>query len=217
MNKENLRMQMLSGIITESEYKTKLNKEKKSSSLNEGDFKDSLKKWVEASIAHIHKLDEKGRFQFSDLDNLIDILETAWWYVENGGEKYQKRLEQLLGYKLPKLNPPLNENERDRLESDRRHDGAQRERNRRESMTPKDDWGNNIDGYIRNLLKLPSYQWVDGKLITLTGVESLEKTLSTHLDDKDSYPYNHAKGRGYYDWMQKVRERYLELKKSGKI
>jgi hypothetical protein len=113
MDKEQLRMQMLSGIITEGEYKVKLEENKLpklNPPLNEGEFKDSLKKWVEASIAHIHKLDEKGRFSFSDLEYLKDIIEDAWFYVENGGKEEQKSLERLLGYKLPKLNPPLNEN-----------------------------------------------------------------------------------------------------------
>ena len=109
-----------------------------------------------------------------------------------------------------------------RSESDRRDIASERERFHRECMTPKDDWGNDFDGYINNLLNLPSYEWVtdqngNRELKTLRGIESIEKHFHDHIDDPENYCYGHAKGRGYFDWMVAVRDRYLELKKAGKI
>ena len=109
-----------------------------------------------------------------------------------------------------------------RSESDRRDIASARERFHRECATPKDDWGNNFDDYINHLLNLPSYEWVtdqngNRELKTLRGIESIEKRFHDHIDDPENYCYRHAKGRGYFDWMVAVRDRYLELKKAGKI
>jgi hypothetical protein len=126
----------------------------------------------------------------------------------------QSQLKQIIKEEIQSL---LSEWGGGNIENDREDLASRRDRERRESMTPKDHWENDIDGYIKHLLDTPSYKKINGKIETIRGIESLEKTLSDHLDDKKSYAYNHAKGRGYYNWMQKVRERYLELKKAGKI
>jgi hypothetical protein len=141
MTKEQLRMQMLAGIITESQYKEKL--------------QSILKEW-------------------------------------GGGDGRGDRMDS---------------------EYRRRYDDAQ-------SMTPKDKWKGNEDGYIQYLLGLSSVRWkdVDGEqdLVDISGIEYADDHFAD-LDDKKSYEYRHAKGRGYLDWELKVRDRYNELKKSGEI
>jgi hypothetical protein len=104
-----------------------------------------------------------------------------------------------------------------RSESDARQVSNERERFNRECTTPKDDWGNNIDGYIIHLLKIPSYQWMNGELITLTGIESAESHLYDYLEDDSLSCYHQCRHRGYYEWMLQVNERFLKLKKTGKI
>ena len=105
-------------------------------------------------------------------------------------------------------------------ENDRREFERSRERDRRESETPKDTWGNDINGYINYLLGLSGVRWgeIDGEeeLIDISGVDYADDHFDEY-DDKDSYAYKHAKGRGYLDWMFMVRDRYNELKKSGKL
>lgn len=103
------------------------------------------------------------------------------------------------------------------LEADRRDIENSRERARRESMTPFDDWGDNIDGYINYLLKKPSYKWVDGDLKTIRGFESIDKHFYDYLEDDTFSVYHQCRHRGYYDWMVKVKDRYLELRAQGKI
>lgn len=112
MNKEQLRMQMLAGIITEDQYKVKSEKSKKSlsenepsdDSLNEGAYKDSFKKWLEATIDHVNQADKKGKLTWSHKEELVSWIDDVWFYIENGGEnKYKKNLESILGYKLPAI------------------------------------------------------------------------------------------------------------------
>ena len=104
-----------------------------------------------------------------------------------------------------------------RSESDARHVQSERERFNRECATPKDNWGSNIDGYILYLLKGETYKWVDGELITLTGVKAVEKHLYDYLEDDSFSVYHQCRHRGYYDWMVQVKERFLELKKMGEL
>jgi hypothetical protein len=103
------------------------------------------------------------------------------------------------------------------LEADRRDIENSRERARRESMTPFDDWGDNIDGYINNLLKKPSYQWVDGELKTIRGFKSMDIHFYDHLENTELSCYHKCRHRGYYDWMVTVKDRYLELRSQGKL
>lgn len=104
-----------------------------------------------------------------------------------------------------------------RSESDARQVESERERFHREGATPKDNWGNNIDGYILYLLKCPTYKWVDGELITLTGVKSVKEHLYDYLEDDSLSCYHQCRHQGYYEWMVQVNERFLELKKTGEI
>jgi hypothetical protein len=87
-------------------------------------------------------------------------------------------------------------------------------------LTAKDRWEGNEDEYINHLLGLPSYRWrnIDGKkeLATLRGFESVDDHFADY-DNPDSYAYGHSKGRGYFDWMLTVRDRYNELRQSGEI
>jgi hypothetical protein len=90
----------------------------------------------------------------------------------------------------------------------------------RMGLTPKDNWEGNEDGYIKHLIGLSSCRWrdIDGErqLVDICGFEYADDHFADY-DDKTSYSYNHAVGRDYLDWMLKVRTRYNELKKSGKI
>jgi hypothetical protein len=104
-----------------------------------------------------------------------------------------------------------------RSESDARHVENQRERFIRECATPKDDWGNNIDGYISYLLKSPTYRWVNGELKEYYGVKSLKMNLYDYLEDDTLSCYHQCRGRGYYEWLVKVNERVFELEKTGKL
>ena len=104
-----------------------------------------------------------------------------------------------------------------RNESDARHVASERKRFIRECATPKDDWGNNIDGYISHLLKSPSYKWVNGVIKEYYGVKSLEMKLYDYLEDDSLSCYHRCRHRGYFEWMLQVKERFLELKKTGKI
>jgi hypothetical protein len=87
-------------------------------------------------------------------------------------------------------------------------------------LTAKDRWEGNEDEYINHLLGLPSYRWrnIDGKkeLVTLRGFESVDDHFADY-DNPDSYAYGHSKGRGYFNWMLTVRDRYNELRQSGEI
>lgn len=109
-----------------------------------------------------------------------------------------------------------------RREAEERAAANDRERFRREGMTPKDDWGNDFDGYIKELLNTPSYKWVtdqngNRELKTLRGIEKIEMWFHNHIDDTEHSNYKHANGRGYFNWMVAVRDRYLKLKQAGKI
>ena len=90
----------------------------------------------------------------------------------------------------------------------------------RMGLTAKDNWEGNEDGYIKYLLGLSGCRWrvVNGEkdLVTIRGFEYVDDHFADY-DDKDSYSYKHAKGRGYLKWMLKVRDRYNELKKSNQI
>ena len=140
MTKEQLRMQMLAGIITEGQYKEKTKK--------------------------------------------LDIIEIG------------------------------------RSAANRAANAANDEYNRRQGMTPKDNWEGNEDGFIKYLMGISTVRWedVDGKqeLVPITGFEYVDDYFDDY-DDKTSYAYNHAMGRDFLDWMLMVRERYNDLKKSGKI
>ena len=98
---------------------------------------------------------------------------------------------------------------------------SRRDWERRESMTPKDNWGNDIKGYIMHLMDSPTEDWVivNGKkeLKTLRGFDAVESRLARTLDDKTSYSHEHAKGREYLDWMKEVRKTFEQLKNSGQL
>jgi len=103
---------------------------------------------------------------------------------------------------------------------DQRHRDAEDDYNRRQAMTPKDNWEGKEDEYIKHLVGISSVEWkdVDGKreLVPITGFAYADDHFADY-DDKTSYGYGHAVGRKYLDWMLMVRKRYEELKKSGKI
>ena len=87
----------------------------------------------------------------------------------------------------------------------------------RMGLTPKDNWEGNEDGYINYLLGIDSYEWVNGKLKTIRGSKSIEKHFYDYLEDDSFSCYHQCRAHGYYDWMLKVKERYLELKAQGKL
>jgi len=105
----------------------------------------------------------------------------------------------------------------DQLEGQRNSIANERERARRECMTPKDNWEGNEDGYINYLLGINSYEWVNGNLKTIRGFKSIEKHFHDYLEDDSFSCYHQCRAHGYYDWMIKVKERYLELKAQGKL
>ena len=90
----------------------------------------------------------------------------------------------------------------------------------RMGLTPKDNWEGNEDGYIKHLINGSGCTWrdIDGErqLVDICGFEYADNYFAAY-DDKESYSYNNAMGRDYLDWILMVRERYNELKKSGKI
>jgi hypothetical protein len=105
-----------------------------------------------------------------------------------------------------------------RSESDRRSVDNERRRFERECATPKDDWEGNEKGYIKYLADGFSYDRdKDGNLIKLRGEAAVRKELENHLDNPDCYSYNHAKGRGYYDWMLLVREKFEKMVRKDKF
>jgi hypothetical protein len=102
-----------------------------------------------------------------------------------------------------------------RSESDRRSVENERRRFERECATPKDDWEGNEKDYIKYLADGFTYaRDKDFNLIKFRGEEAVRKHLEKHLDNSDCYSYNHAKGRGYYDWMLLVREKFEEMVKN---
>jgi len=142
-------------------------------------------------------------------------------YKQNKMTKEQLRMQMLAGIITEgQYKTMLNEWGGGDLESDRRNREYIKAYDDAQSLTPKDRWKGNEDGYIKYLLGLSSVRWkdVDGKqdLVDISGIEYADDTFND-LDDKTSYTYRHAKGRGYLDWMLKVRERYNELKRSGEI
>jgi len=106
------------------------------------------------------------------------------------------------------------------LEGDRRDQEYSANYRHSQGLTPKDRWKGNEDGYIQYLVGLSSSRWkdVDGErnLVDISGIEYADDFFND-FDDKESYGYNHAKGKGYLNWILNVRERYNELKKSGEI
>ena len=105
----------------------------------------------------------------------------------------------------------------DQLEGQRNSIANERERFHRECATPKDDWGNNIDGYINHLIKTPSYENVGGKINTIRGFKSIEKHFHDYLEDDSFSCYHQCRAHGYYDWMVAVKNRYLELRSQNKL
>jgi hypothetical protein len=102
-----------------------------------------------------------------------------------------------------------------RREANERSIANERRRFERECATPKDDWEGNEKSYIKYLANGFTYDRdKDGNLIKLRGEEAVRKHLENHLDNSDCYSYNHAKGRGYYDWMLLVREKFEEMVKN---
>lgn len=95
-----------------------------------------------------------------------------------------------------------------------------RDQEYRMGLTAKDNWEGNEDGYIKHLLGLSGHRWrvVNGEkdLVEIRGFEFVDENFAEY-DNKDSYSYNHAVGRGYLDWMLMVRARYNYLKSSNQI
>jgi hypothetical protein len=54
-------------------------------------------------------------------------------------------------------------------------------------------------------------------LKTIRGFKSIEKHFHDYLEDDSFSCYHQCRAHGYYDWMIKVKERYLELKAQGKL
>jgi len=84
-------------------------------------------------------------------------------------------------------------------------------------------WGYNTDGYIKNQLKamegMPRWKDVDGerKLVNQSAVEHLDDHFAA-LDDPNSLEYKQAKrDSSKWNFEQRVKERWEELRKSGKI
>jgi hypothetical protein len=84
-------------------------------------------------------------------------------------------------------------------------------------------WGYNTDGYIKNQLKamdgMPRWKDVDGeeKLVNQSAVEYLDNHFAA-LDDPNSLEYKQAKrNNSKWDFEQRVKKRWEELRKSGKI
>jgi hypothetical protein len=111
-------------------------------------------------------------------------------------------------------------NKMGRSEKQRQSAAYWRDQEYRMGLTPKDRWEGNEDEYIKHLLGLSGSRWrnIDGKkeLVEIRGFEFVDDWFADY-DDTDSYSYNHAKGRGYFDWMLTVRDRYNKLRQSGKI
>jgi hypothetical protein len=93
-----------------------------------------------------------------------------------------------------------------------------------DSYTPTSrKWGYDIDGYIKNELKamdgMPRWKDVDGerKLVSMSAVEYLDDHFAA-LDDPNSLDYKQAKrDSSNWDFEQRVKKRWEELRKSGKI
>ena len=84
-------------------------------------------------------------------------------------------------------------------------------------------WGYNTDGYIKHELKamegMPRWKDVDGerKLVNQSAVEYLDDHFAA-LDDPNSLEYKQAqRDSSKWDFEQRVKERWEELRKSGKI
>jgi hypothetical protein len=98
MTQEQLRMQMLAGVITESEYKAKLNEYMNKSKYTEGLQMDQFKKIEEISRYNYNYyvgFEKDLLFGKSDDDNT-----TEWWIISNGnfyylGESYANEDELL--------------------------------------------------------------------------------------------------------------------------
>jgi hypothetical protein len=75
---------------------------------------------------------------------------------------------------------------------------CRREENRRMGLTPKDNFGKDFVSYI---------EYLD----SFTDIEE----HFDDLDDKTSYMFRHANGRGYLEWMFEARNVYQDLKAKG--
>jgi hypothetical protein len=102
MKKEQLRMQMLSGIITESEYKEKI---EKTNILNEGSMKYE-KKFIEIALLYVQELIDDGWFGAGLETAVDDDMENVVYYLLYNDKKAKKNITKMLGYEPPKPNPP---------------------------------------------------------------------------------------------------------------
>jgi hypothetical protein len=95
MTQEQLRMQLLSGVITESEYKSKV--EEIEMPLKEN-ATESEKEFVEVAIRYVKDLHDKGRFGAGVEAYIDDIIESIVFMVGYQDKKSAKKLKRILGY-----------------------------------------------------------------------------------------------------------------------
>ena len=90
-------------------------------------------------------------------------------------------------------------------------------RNYMANRSPMEIWGDDEEGYINHLMNKPSYEWVNGELMTYTGFKSAEIWFNDLLRDETCSLHHKAKANGWFDWLLMVETRYYELKNQGKI